>query len=160
MLVFGDVFGEYGSCYRHWQVLVRLRYQEDGSMGKAKLRVLYGEGDSEILKEQAAAMEKAGHIVQQVVGRKAVEEALKKTMFDLVVLGATLSRNDRHHLPYMVKKASATTSVLVMHADGSRHPYVDACTDTGASLETVLSRIEGMKIAGTVPQAATAGVGR
>ena len=129
-------------------------------MGKAKLRVLYGEGDGELLKEQAAAMEKSGHIVQQVVGRKAVEEALKKTRFDLVVLGGTLSRNDRHHLPYMVKKTSAETSVLVMHADGSRHPYVDACTDTGASLETVLSRIESMKIAGIVPQAAAAGVGR
>ena len=129
-------------------------------MGKAKLRVLYSEGDSEILKEQAAAIEKAGHIVQQVLGRKAVEEALQKTVFDLVVLGGTLTRNDRHHLPYMVKKASAGTSVLVMHADGSRHPYVDACTDTGASVETVLSRIEGMKIAGTVPHAAAAGVGR
>jgi len=160
VLVFGDVFAGYDSCYRHWQVPVRLRYREDESMGKAKLRVLYSEGDSELLKEQAAAMEKAGHIVQQVVGRKAVEEALKKTIFDLVVLGGTLSRNDRHHLPYMVKKTNAETSVLVMHADGSRHPYVDACTDTGASLETVLSRIEGMKIAGTVPQTAAAGVGR
>jgi len=129
-------------------------------MGKAKLRVLYGEGDSEILKEQSAALEKAGHIVLQAVGRKAVEEALKKTMFDLVVLGGTLSRNDRHHLPYMVKKVSAQTSVLVMHADGSRHPYVDACTDTGASLETVLSRIEGMQIAGTMALAAAAGAGK
>jgi hypothetical protein len=31
--------------------------------------------------------------------------------------------------------------VLVLHADGSRHPYVDGCTDTGASLETVLAKI-------------------
>ena len=126
-------------------------------MGKAKLRILYGEGDSDTLKAQAAAMEKAGHIVQQAEGRKAVEEAVRKTAFDLVVLGATLSRNDRHHLPYMVKKASAETSVLVLHIDGSRHPYVDACTDTGASLESVLSRIEGMKIAGTKPAAAATG---
>jgi DNA-binding NtrC family response regulator len=129
-------------------------------MAKAKLRVLYGEGEEEILKEQAAAMEKAGHTVHQAMGRKAVEEALKKSAFDLVVLGATLTRNDRHHLPYMVKKASAETSVLVMHADGSRHPYVDACTDTGASLEAVLTRIEGMKIAGMMPAAAAAGAGR
>jgi DNA-binding NtrC family response regulator len=125
-------------------------------MGKAKLRVLYGEGEEQILKEQAAAMEKAGHTVHQAMGRKAVEEALKTSAFDLVVLGPTLSRNDRHHLPYMVKKASAETSVLVMHADGSRHPYVDACTDTGASLEAVLTRIEGMKIAGMMPTAAAA----
>jgi DNA-binding NtrC family response regulator len=129
-------------------------------MGKAKLRILYGEADGETLKAQAAGMEKAGHTVQQAVGRKGVEEAIKKSAFDLVVLGATLSRNDRHHLPYMVKRASAETSVLVMHADGSRHPYVDACTDTGASLETVLTRIEGMKIAGMMPAAAAAGAGR
>jgi DNA-binding NtrC family response regulator len=129
-------------------------------MAKAKLRVLYGEGDGEILKTQAAAMEKAGHTVQQAVGRKGVEEAIKNSAFDLVVLGGTLSRNDRHHLPYIVKKASAGISVLVTHADGSRHPYVDACTDTGASLETVLARIESMKIAGTTPATAAAGAGR
>jgi len=125
-------------------------------MAKSKLRILYGEGDEDVVKAQAAIMEKAGHMVQQAVGRKAVDEALKKSSFDLVVLGATLSRNDRHHLPYMVKKATAETSVLVMHADGSRHPYVDACTDTGASLETVLNRIESMKIAGMMPAAAAA----
>ena len=129
-------------------------------MAKAKLRILYGEGDDEVLQAQAAAMEKAGHIVQQAAGRKAVQEALNKTVFDLVVLGPTLTRNDRHHLPYMVKKVSAETSVLVMHADGSRHPYVDACTDTGASLETVLNRIEGMKIAGMMPAASAASAGR
>ena len=129
-------------------------------MAKAKLRVLYGEGEEEILKEQAAAIEKAGHTVHQAIGRKAVEQALKNSVFDLVVLGPTLSRNDRHHLPYMVKKANAETSVLVMHADGSRHPYVDACTDTGASLEAVLTRIEGMRIAGMMPSAAGAAAGR
>jgi DNA-binding NtrC family response regulator len=129
-------------------------------MAKAKLRVLYGEGEEEILKEQSAEMEKAGHTVHQAVGRKAVQEALNKSVFDLVVLGGTLTRNDRHHLPYMVKKANAETSVLVMHADGSRHPYVDACTDTGASMESVLTRIEGMKIAGMMPAAAAAAAGR
>jgi DNA-binding NtrC family response regulator len=130
------------------------------SMAKAKLRILYGEGDGDVLATQAATFEKAGHSVQKAEGRKAVDEALKKPTFDLVVLGATLTRNDRHHLPYMVKKASAETSVLVMHADGSRHPYVDACTDTGASIENVLNRIEAMKIAGMMPQAAGAAAGR
>jgi DNA-binding NtrC family response regulator len=129
-------------------------------MAKSKLRILYGEGDGDVLAAQAAAMEKAGHIVQSAEGRKAVDEALKKSSFDLVVLGATLTRNDRHHLPYMVKKASSATSVLVLHADGSRHPYVDACTDTGASLETVLNRIESMTIAGMMPSAAAAAAGR
>jgi len=129
-------------------------------MSKSKLRVSYGEGEELVLKQQAAAMEKAGHSVQQAVGRKGVQDALNKGLFDLVVLGPTLSRNDRHHLPYMVKKANAETSVLVMHADGTRHPYVDACTDTGASMEAVLTRIEGMRIAGMMPTAAAAGAGR
>jgi DNA-binding NtrC family response regulator len=128
-------------------------------MAKSKLRILYGEGDDDILKTQTATFEKAGHSVQTAVGRKAVDEAIRKSSFDLVVLGATLTRNDRHHLPYMVKKVSTETKVLVMHADGSRHPYVDACTDTGSSLETVLNRIEAMNLTGTM-RAAAAAAGR
>ena len=126
----------------------------------AKFRILYGEGDSDVLKKQAAVFEKAGHTVQQAVGRKGVDEALKKSTFDLVVLRATLTRNDRHHLPYMAKKAHGEINALVMHADGSRHPYVDACTDTGASMENVLARIESMKITGMMPAALGAGAGR
>ena len=129
-------------------------------MAKTKLRVLYGEGDEDVLKTQAAGFEKAGHIVQSAVGRKAVQEALNKTVFDLVILGSTLTRNDRHHLPYMVKKASAETSVMVLHADGSRHPYVDACVDTGTSMENILTRVDSMNIAGMMPAAAAAGAGR
>jgi len=129
-------------------------------MAKTKLRILYGEGDEDVLKTQAAAIENAGHIVQLAVGRKAVDEALKKSNFDLLVLGATLTRNDRHHLPYMAKKASSEISVLVLHADGTRHPYVDACVDTGASIEHVLNRIESMKIAGMMPAAKGAAAGR
>jgi DNA-binding NtrC family response regulator len=128
-------------------------------MPKSKLKILYGEGDEDVLKTQAATMEKAGHQVQQAIGRKAVDEAIRKSSFDLVVLGATLTRNDRHHLPYMIKKVSTETKVLVMHADGSRHPYVDACTDTGASLESVLNHIDAMNIPGTM-RAAAAGAGR
>ena len=124
------------------------------------LKILYSEGDAEVLASQAAEMQTAGHHVDTAVGRKGVEDAMRRDAFDLVVLGPTLSRNDRHHLPYMVKKASSETSVLVMHADGSRHPYVDACTDTGASLESVLNRIESMKIAGMMPKAAATAAGQ
>ena len=120
----------------------------------AKLKILYGEGDEEAQAAPAASFERAGHTVEKAVGRKAVVEALKKNAFDLVVLGPSLTRNDRHHLPYMVKKAQVKAVVLVMHADGGRHPYVDACTDTGASMENVLARIEGMKIAGLMAGAA------
>lgn len=130
-------------------------------MAKANnLKILYGESDIEAQAQTASAFEKAGHSVEKVIGRKAVEAAIHKSAFDLVVLGPTLTRNDRHHLPYMIKKAQAETSVLVMHADGSRHPYVDACTDTGTSIEMVLARIEGMKIAGMMPAAAAAAAGR
>jgi DNA-binding response OmpR family regulator len=126
----------------------------------AKLRILYGEGDEEVLAGQAAAIEKAGHSVQKAVGRKGVDEALKKSPFDLVVLGATLSRNDRHHLPYMAKKVSEQTKILVLHADGARHPYVDGCMDTGADTEHVLAKIDSMKIAAVAPAAKGAGAGR
>jgi DNA-binding NtrC family response regulator len=127
-------------------------------MAKAKISILYGEGDEDVLKAQAAAFEKVGHSVQQGLGRKGVDSALKQAKFDLVVLGATLSRNDRHHLPYMAKKAHANAQILVLHADGSRHPYVDGCVDTGSSVENVLHKIENM--AGTAPAAKAAGAGR
>src|SRR5579864_635957 len=130
-------------------------------MSKAgKLKILYGEGEPERHAAAAAAFEKAGFSVEKAVGRKGVEEALKQGAFDLLVLGPSLTRNDRHHLPYKAKKTHAQTSVLVMHTDGSRHPYVDACTDTGASLEHVVARIQGMQIAGTIQAAAAAGAGR
>jgi DNA-binding NtrC family response regulator len=122
----------------------------------AKLKILYGEGDAEAQAAAAAEFEKAGHSVEKAVGRKAVVEALHNNAFDLVVLGPSLTRNDRHHLPYAVKKAQAQAMVLVMHADGGRHPYVDACTDTGASIESVLARIAGLEIAGLMPAAGAA----
>jgi DNA-binding NtrC family response regulator len=109
-----------------------------------KLKILYGEGDTDILAAQADSIQKAGHDVKTAVGRKGVEQALKQDAFDLVVLGPTLTRNDRHHLPYMVKKAHEGTRVLVMHADGGRHPYVDAATDTGRSIDSILETIASM----------------
>ncbi len=124
----------------------------------AKLKVLYAEGDQEILASQAASLGKAGHQVQQALGRKGVEAALPKGSFDLVVLGGTLSRNERHHLVYVVKKANADTKVLVLHTDGTRHPYVDACVDTGSDTEHVLARIDSMHLA--APAAKAAGAGR
>jgi hypothetical protein len=79
--------------------------------------------------------------VKTAEGRKGVLEALKAGGFDLLVLGPTLSRDDRHHLPYMAKKFHEDTRVLVMHTDGSRHPYVDAFVDTGSSMESLLEKI-------------------
>ena len=109
-----------------------------------KLKILYGEGDAEVLASQADSIQKAGHHVTTAVGRNAVEQALRSDAFDLVLLGPTLTRNDRHHLPYMVKKSHQGTRVLVMHADGGRHPSVDAATDTGRSIEAILETISSM----------------
>jgi DNA-binding NtrC family response regulator len=119
------------------------------SKSGASLKVLYSELDEQVLASQAVVLEKAGHKVQTAVGRKAVQDALSKDAFDLVILGPTLTRDDRHHLPYMVKKAHAGTRVLVMHTDGSRHPYVDGNVDTGDSIERLLEKI-------TAPQTKTA----
>jgi len=126
-------------------------------MSKAKLKILYGEGEQEILTNQGAALEAAGYAVLPAIGRKGVEQALKSGPFDLVILGGSLSRNERHHLVYMVKKAIAEAKVLVLHADGTRHPYVDACTDTGADTEHVLARVEAMHLAAPMAAGAAAG---
>jgi DNA-binding NtrC family response regulator len=110
----------------------------------AKLKVLYGELNEETLAAQAESLQKAGYEVQLSVGRKGVQEALKSGSFDLVIIGPTLTRDDRHHLPYMVKKASKQTKVLVMHTDGSRHPYVDGNIDTGEDMNHLLAKISAV----------------
>jgi DNA-binding NtrC family response regulator len=109
----------------------------------SKLKVLYGELNEEVLASQANELQQAGYGVQTAVGRKAVQEALKKDSFELVILGATLTRDDRHHLPYMVKKAQ-TAKVLVLHTDGSRHPYVDGNIDTGEDMQHLLAKISAI----------------
>jgi DNA-binding NtrC family response regulator len=121
----------------------------------ASLKVLYGESNEEVLAAQAIVLEKAGHQVQTAIGRKGVLDALNSGKFDLVVLGPTLTRDDRHHIPYMVKKKDIGARVLVMHTDGSRHPYVDGNTDTGSSMEELI-----VKIGGGHGRAAAAAAGR
>ncbi len=111
----------------------------------SKLNILYGEGDAEVLAAQAVSIQKAGHQVVQAIGREGVQEALQRGAFDLGVLGPTLTRNDRHHLPYMVKKAYPGTRVLVMHTDGERHPQVDANLETGRSIDDLVAKIAVMQ---------------
>jgi|SRR5215471_18248304 len=111
------------------------------SKSSFKLKILYAELDEEVLTEQAARIQSAGHDVKTTLGRKGVEDAVKKEEFDLIVLGPTLTRNDRHHLPYSVKKIREGSKILVMHTDGERHPYVDANIDTGSSMESLIAKI-------------------
>ena len=123
----------------------------------ASMKVLYGELNEEVLQSQAESLKKSGYSVQTAVGRKGVQEALKQGSFDLVILGPTLSRDDRHHLPYMVKKANSTARVLVMHTDGSRHPYVDGNTDTGSTMEELVRKIAALQ---QQPKTMAAGAGK
>lgn len=110
------------------------------SAQKSTIKILYGESDQPTLSAQAAEMTKAGHHVTTALNRHGVQDALRRDAFDLVILGATLSKDDRHHLPYMVKKAHEGTKVLVMHA-GTHHHEVDAAVDSNMSMHLILERI-------------------
>src|SRR5436853_175579 len=114
-------------------------------MGKTsvKAKILYGEGDSESLKPHLSILEKAGYSVKTVVGRRAIEEAVRQDKFDVLVLGHTLTRDDRHHLPYMVKKANSLTRVLVVHASG-KHPEVDVAIDSRDGERVLLEALSGL----------------
>ena len=125
------------------------------SKSSSKLKILYAEGDSEVLAAQSVTIEQAGYSVVQAEGRQQVQDTLKKETFDLVILGPTLTKNDRHHLAYMVKKAQPKTRLLVTHTDGEGHPAVDATLETGRSINALLE-----KIASLHPQAAGAASGR
>jgi DNA-binding NtrC family response regulator len=122
----------------------------------SKSKVLYGEINEQVLAGETALLQKAGYDVQTAIGRKGVQEALKQGTFDLVILGATLTRDDRHHLPFMVKKANSATRVAVMHTDGSRHHYVDINTDSGSNMEEMLRKISSTR----QPKAAAAAAGK
>ena len=113
------------------------------SAQKSSIKILYGESDESTLSAQAEAMTKAGHHVTTALNRQGVQEALRRDAFDLVILGATLSKDDRHHLPYMVKKSHEGTKVLVMHA-GAHHHEIDAAIDPTMSMHRILEKISGL----------------
>ena len=110
---------------------------------QSTIKILYGESDERALSAQAAEMKKAGHQVTTVLHRQGVQEALNRDAFDLVILGSTMSKEDRHHLPYMVKKAHSGTKVLVMHA-GTHHHEVDAAIDPNISMSRILEKIAAL----------------
>jgi DNA-binding NtrC family response regulator len=113
------------------------------------IKILYGESDEHTLSAQAAEMTKAGHHVTPVLNRHGVQDALRRDAFDLVILGSTLSKDDRHHLPYMVKKVHEGTKVLVMHA-GTHHHEVDAAVDPSMSMHRILEKIAALLQPATV----------
>lgn len=113
------------------------------SATQSAIKILYGESDERTLSARAAEMTKAGHHVTTALDRQGVQEALRSDAFDLVILGATLSKDDRHHLPYMVKKSHEGTRVLVMHA-GTHHHEVDAAIDPSLSMQRILEKIAAL----------------
>jgi DNA-binding NtrC family response regulator len=108
---------------------------------KPAIKVLYVESDENVLASQTDQWKKAGFHVTTVSNRQQTQDTLRRDAFDLVILGATLSKDDRHHLPYMVKKAHAGTKVLVMHAS-SHHHEVDLAIDANTSMNFVLEKID------------------
>ena len=113
------------------------------SVSRSTIKILYAESDEKTLSNQSAEMQKAGHHVTTALNRQDVHAAIRRDAFDLVILGATLSKDDRHHLPYMVKKTSDATKVLVMHA-GTHHHEVDAVVDSNMSMHLILERIAAL----------------
>jgi DNA-binding NtrC family response regulator len=107
------------------------------------VKILYGESDEKMLSTQSTELAKAGHQITAVLNRQGVQDALRNGTYDLVILGSTLSKDDRHHLPYMVRKANAKAKVLVMHA-GTHHHEVDAAIDPSMSLPRILEKITAL----------------
>ncbi len=103
------------------------------------VRILYGEAEADAF-EQTAALRRAGYDVTEAVGRKGVQEAIEGGSFDLVVLGHTFTKEDRHHLPYAIKKIDAEIRLLVLHASG-HHPKVDLALDSRRGEEAVQAAV-------------------
>ncbi len=97
-----------------------------------------------MLAAQSVTIQQAGYQVIPAEGRQQTQDALRQGAFDLVILGPTLTKNDRHHLPYMVKKSQPETKVLVTHTDGEGHHAVDATLETGRSMNALLEKIASL----------------
>ena len=103
-------------------------------------KILYGEANEQVMAEHIKIFEKAGYSVVTALGRAAVEQALKTNTYGLLILGHTLSKDDRHHLPYMAKKANPAIRILVLHAS-CKHPKVDISIDSRFGEYAVLQAI-------------------
>ena len=106
-------------------------------------KILYCEGDVTVLAEQSKFFEHAGYAVERVQGRAACMQALQKSRYDVVVLGHTLTKDDRHHLPYMAKKSHRETQVMVLHASGKHHA-VDFSMDSREGEQAIIKAIHSL----------------
>ncbi len=103
-------------------------------------KILWGENDPDVFASETAPLLKAGYRITQAIGRKDIEATVARERWDLVILGHTLTKNDRHHLPYMAKKLDESTRVLVLHASG-HHYAVDKSIDSRDGERVVLETV-------------------
>ena len=106
-------------------------------------KVLYCENDGTVMETQSKIFEKAGYTVQRANGKAAAEQAFRQGVYDVAVLGHTLSKDERHHLAYMAKKSGRETQVLVLHASG-KHPAVDFAVDSRDGDKAVLAALDSL----------------
>ena len=109
----------------------------------SKGTILYCEANPSVLAEQSKMFEQAGYKVERAHGRAAAMQALGKNKHDILVLGHTLTKDDRHHLPYMAKKTDGDLQVLVLHASG-KHPAVDIAMDSRDGERKVLAALNSL----------------
>jgi DNA-binding NtrC family response regulator len=105
-----------------------------------KTAILYCEADLKVLSTQTKLFNQAGYAVVPIEGRAAMEAAVRAGGYDIAILGHTLARDDRHHLPYMVKKSNPAARVVVLHASG-KHPAVDVAMDSRLGERALLEAI-------------------
>lgn len=105
--------------------------------------ILYCENDVKVMEAQSAIFERAGYSVDRAHGRRESEQACRKGGYDVVVLGHTLTKDDRHHLPYMAKKGHEETQVLVLHASG-KHYAVDFAIDSRDGEDAVIAALNSL----------------
>jgi hypothetical protein len=108
-----------------------------------KGRILNCESDGKVLIEQSKMFERIGYTVENAHGRTVAEQALLNGTYDIVVLGHTLHKDDRHHLAYKAKRSSSDTQVLVLHASG-KHPAVDIAIDSRRGEQAVIAALESL----------------
>jgi DNA-binding NtrC family response regulator len=113
------------------------------SVASSNGKLLYCENDSKVLQAQTAMFERAGYSVECIQGRAAAEQALRKGGYDIVVLGHTMTKDDRHHLPYVAKKGHEETQVLVLHASG-KHYAVDLAMDSRDGEKAVVAALNSL----------------
>ncbi len=104
-----------------------------------KPRILYGEAEADAFTHTELFRE-AGYEVTEAVGRAGVQKAIEGARFDMVILGHTFTKDDRHHLPYSIKKLNPDTLLLVLHASG-HHPKVDLALDSRRGDQVVLRAV-------------------